>query len=355
MNSNRYVVSVMSIVSVATVILAFIAFQQIQLTNAANKIAQKIGEETTISPTSILTETTTTTPTKTPSPMNTPTSTPTIPTDTPTVTLIYTLTPTPTATSTSTATSTIPLTSTPTPLPPEAVVISENGLNLRSGPGLNYNVIGSLKKGDTLDIQGRVAGNDGWIKVVVVEQSIEGWVSTLPNLVEINMEFDDIQLVEAPPAPVPAPTPTEEANYPFANGPELFHPNPNVTYTIGDNVPFRWREYPLAANQYYSIRVVLKDNSEDKFCIHTQTKTPEIMLKLDCPPGIYKWSVGIATNLAEGIQQECPVFRYNNGWCAASETNDIREFGLGVKHPLEGTGGGGSNTPPDIHREPSGQ
>jgi uncharacterized protein YgiM (DUF1202 family) len=94
---------------------------------------------------------------------------------------------------------------------PQAVVVMEGGLNLRAGPGTIYDKVGSLRKGEALDIQGRIASNR-WIKVVSVDQGIEGWVSALPEYVQINVDLTPIAVVEAPPTPTPMltqiPTPT---------------------------------------------------------------------------------------------------------------------------------------------------
>jgi uncharacterized protein YraI len=137
---------------------------------------------------------------------------------TPIIVLAPTPTGTPTSSPTATATFTPPPPDTPTPSPstatftpvpptptPEAVVVAVNGLNLRSGPGTIYNVIGSLKKGDILDIQGRNAAGD-WIQVVPAGSNEEGWVSAKPQYVEI-MDLDTFPVVEAPNLPSPAISP----------------------------------------------------------------------------------------------------------------------------------------------------
>lgn len=143
----------------------------------------------------------------------TPTNTPT-PTHTPTATLTPTLLPataTPTLEPTWTPTNTPILpTSTPaptgTPMLPEAVVIAPNGLNLRSGPGSNYSVIGFLRNGDTLDVQGRITSNE-WIQVFSLSSDTLGWVAAGSEYVTINVDLNTLPRVQPPPTPTPIPTP----------------------------------------------------------------------------------------------------------------------------------------------------
>ena len=82
----------------------------------------------------------------------------------------------PPATPTPMFTATPPLPPTPLPSPtplPQAVVLSVN-LNLREGPGFNYNPIKLLARGDLLSIVGTYA-ECGWLKVRIADGT-EGWV-----------------------------------------------------------------------------------------------------------------------------------------------------------------------------------
>lgn len=136
----------------------------------------------------------------------TPTSSPTS-TDTPT-SPPSTATPTPEPTWTPTNTPILP-TSTPaptgTPMLPEAVVIAPNGLNLRSGPGSNYSIIGFLRNGDTLDVQGRITSNE-WIQVLSLSFDTLGWVAAGSGYVTINVDLNTLPTVQPPPTPTPIPT-----------------------------------------------------------------------------------------------------------------------------------------------------
>jgi uncharacterized protein YraI len=125
-------------------------------------------------------------------------------TATPIITPTFSLTPSPTAppTPAPTATSRTP-TNTPTPVP-EAIVAAAQ-INLRTGPGANYDIIGQLREGDPLDVLGRNRAGD-WLEVAPA-QNPRGWVSL--ELVELNIAAGIIPVSSRiPPTPTPLATPT---------------------------------------------------------------------------------------------------------------------------------------------------
>ena len=119
--------------------------------------------------------------------------------------LISTLTMPPTSPPSPTSTPSITLTGTPTSTPtspPDGRVIADV-LNLRSGPGLEYGVVGHLQKGDTLEVKARLEAGD-WVKVSTV-MGLEGWVAV--EHVALNIPLDNIPLaVEIPLTPTLGPT-----------------------------------------------------------------------------------------------------------------------------------------------------
>ena len=87
--------------------------------------------------------------------------------------------------------------------PPEAVVVVD-GLNLREGPGTEYNVIGWLLNDESLDIQGRNANSD-WIQVQPENDPL-GWVSA--DLVQINIDLETVPITNVlPTASIPTSRP----------------------------------------------------------------------------------------------------------------------------------------------------
>ncbi len=110
---------------------------------------------------------------------------------------------------------TVPPTNTPTlvPLPtftftpvsePKGIVNAEPSLNLRSGPGLEKELIGSLPLGSEVKATGRNETGD-WLKVST-EQG-EGWVAA--QYVDLNVPIDSLPIVtEVPSTPLPQVTDT---------------------------------------------------------------------------------------------------------------------------------------------------
>jgi hypothetical protein len=136
-----------------------------------------------------------------------PTVTPLLPTPTPLPTPTATLTPIPTATAVPTPTRpptpTPTVTFTPTPILPVAV-IATNALNVRSGPGTNYPIIGFVRLNEEFEILGR---NGGWWLISYPRlDSDQGWISGFFTEAE---NVGNVPFVVAPPTPIPPiPTPT---------------------------------------------------------------------------------------------------------------------------------------------------
>lgn len=118
---------------------------------------------------------------------------------TPTKVMQLTRTPTPTKTSTSTPTKTP--TKTPTPQP--IAIVDTEGLNVRKGPGTDYDILGSVKRGDELVIVGRLA-DKSWYQIEYEE--LKGWV--FGGLV-IAENADQVPVItDIPPTNTPAATAT---------------------------------------------------------------------------------------------------------------------------------------------------
>lgn len=128
-------------------------------------------------------------PTFTPTPV--PEDPPTArPTDTPTTA------PTVTAPPTATATPTVP----PTPAPPSAQ--AARAVNVRSGPGTAYPIIGSLAPAQVMTIVGKNPAGDWW-QVCCVNQQ-QGWVAA--SVVTASGPLDTVAVAANIPTPPPAPT-----------------------------------------------------------------------------------------------------------------------------------------------------
>ena len=156
-----------------------------------------------------------------PTPTPTPTITPTLlPTNTVTPTPTITPTPTPTNTPIPTATPAPPSpTPTITPTPAAQVRITAKSVNVRSGPGLVFPVIGTAKQGETFDVTG-ANGSGTWWRICCLAGEKQGWVRS--DLVAISGSLNDIPVIEVP-TPTPRPTATATPIPPTPTPPLAFY------------------------------------------------------------------------------------------------------------------------------------
>jgi serine/threonine protein kinase len=169
----------------------------------------------TATPTVVVTQTPAGADTPLPAPTLKP-SEPTMPASSATATKTVTSTPTPTRTSTPTPTATVTPTATatetftPSPTPtPHAVVIGEQGANLRAGPGKVYDDVGGVAQGGMLTVLARTS-DSSWL--LVEHGDAQVWI--FAGLVEVTPEVTVVPTVSStPPPPTPTPTHTPTATY----------------------------------------------------------------------------------------------------------------------------------------------
>lgn len=151
--------------------------------------------------------TTTAAPTRTPQPTVTP-----VPTASPTPTRRPTGTPTPqpTATPPSATPSATPSprpspTSSPAASQPIFGVVAVEALNVRTGPGVAYPRVMTVRRGTRIPLNARNASGT-WVRGRMPEEVAEGWLSA--TYLEITGDVTRLPAVEVGPPPTPAPTPT---------------------------------------------------------------------------------------------------------------------------------------------------
>lgn len=124
-----------------------------------------------------------------------------------------------------------PIEPTPTLVPPAPSVarltVNVNALNVRRGPGTNYDVVGVMLLGQEAEIVGRNADATWWqIKFPGVKEGT-GWTSaafvTAENIGNVPV------VVAPPPPPPPPPTPTPVPNNPFPQWRAEYFNNPNLS------------------------------------------------------------------------------------------------------------------------------
>lgn len=158
------------------------------------ELAQALGSNSPrlmayFAPTALPTSTATAVPpTATPAPA---TATPEPPTAAP-----PTATPAPAATAE-------PTVAPPTETPVSPRVIANTNANVRSGPGRNYPVIGSLRTGQEVEVSARNANGDWW-RIAWNGQS-QAWVSG--TTVRLQGQIDTVAVADNIPAPPPTSTP----------------------------------------------------------------------------------------------------------------------------------------------------
>jgi serine protease Do len=77
--------------------------------------------------------------------------------------------------------------------------VQSDTLNVRAGPGTNYNRIGSVNQGDILGVVGQV-NNCAWLSVVTLDGT-EGWVSGAAQYISLDTPCAQIPRAQAPQPP----------------------------------------------------------------------------------------------------------------------------------------------------------
>ncbi len=147
---------------------------------------------------------------------------------------------------TETAQAAPPAEDTPTPEPVDTrpmVFASEGTVNLRSGPGINYDKVGALQNGQSLEIVGRNSDSSWW-----QASTVNGFVWVAASVTSSENTDAGIPVVDVPPPPAtptpvapPTATPVPQPQYQYT--PNLFttpHDNPNkgstnIHGTVGEN------------------------------------------------------------------------------------------------------------------------
>ena len=94
---------------------------------------------------------------------------------------------------------------TPEPQAPYGVVIAPAGVNVRTGPGSSYPILGAANFGVEGAIIGRSADALWWVTPVQGAPNGQGWVSA--DFVQA-FNAENVPVIDPPPLPTPVPTPT---------------------------------------------------------------------------------------------------------------------------------------------------
>lgn len=189
-------------------------------------------------------------PTFTPTPVEPPTATPAPPTDTPPPPPPPTATP---ITATQPITAPQPVTVTqPTVAPKAQLIVNEQAINVRNGPGTEYGLVGSAEANQTFEIIAKNQAGDWWQICCVNGQ--QGWVFGQLARVENAEAVPVAANIPAPPVVVAPTAPPAPAAQPVAAAPTPTPqpaappPSADPCATIGgDGCKFKLRDGPKFA------------------------------------------------------------------------------------------------------------
>lgn len=151
------------------------------------------------------------------------------------------------ATNTPTASEVTLVPPTPEPEDPTAVVTARTGVNVRTGPGLEYTVLGTAPYLTELEITG--VSQDGTWWVVAIPSNYnggQGWVAG--EYVDVR-NADGALVVPAPPTPTPAATATATAT----PAPEIEFNASRTTINAGEKTTLSWSVENITAVYMYPV------------------------------------------------------------------------------------------------------
>lgn len=92
---------------------------------------------------------------------------------------------------------------TATPIPTVVAVVQIAKLNVRSGPGTGYAILGAVSQHERLPVTGRPRGRCDWFQVQRPNGQL-GWVAGPPTYTTLEGNCNDVPVVTTPPPPPPA-------------------------------------------------------------------------------------------------------------------------------------------------------
>ena len=135
---------------------------------------------------------------------------------------------------------------TPEPDDPTATVIAPKGLNVRTGPGVEYPIIGVAPNGITLEVVGVSQDRTWWVVNIPGAPGNYGWVSE--EYVEVQ-NGDGVLVIPAPPVPTPIATPIPTVT----PAPDIAFTANRTTINAGEKATLSWSVENVAAVYMYPI------------------------------------------------------------------------------------------------------
>jgi len=135
---------------------------------------------------------------------------------------------------------------TPEPGDPVATVTARAGVNVRTGPGLEYPAIGTAPYNTELEVVGVSQDGTWWAVNVPVSPNSQGWVADEYVQVE---NGENVLVVAPPPTPTPAASPTPTAT----PAPEINFSASRTTINAGEKTTLSWSVENIVAVYVYPV------------------------------------------------------------------------------------------------------
>ncbi len=135
---------------------------------------------------------------------------------------------------------------TPEPGDPVARVISRAGVNIRTGPGIEYSVVGLAPFGTESEVVGVSQDGTWWVVNLPASLNGQGWVSDEYVAVE---NGDRVLVIPPPPTPTPAATAMPTAT----PAPEIDFNASRTTINAGEKTTLSWSVENIVAVYVYPV------------------------------------------------------------------------------------------------------
>ncbi|GMQ78617.1 MAG: hypothetical protein BMS9Abin02_1140 [Anaerolineae bacterium] len=129
---------------------------------------------------------------------------------------------------------------------PTAIVTSRAGVNVRTGPGVEYPVIGIAPFGTTTEVVGVSSDGTWWVVNIPGAPGNYGWVSDEYVSVE---NVDNVLIIPSPPTPTPVATPTATAT----PAPDIIFTASRTTINAGEMATLSWSVENVTAVYLYPV------------------------------------------------------------------------------------------------------
>lgn len=134
-------------------------------------------------------------------------------------------------------------------------------VNVRSGPGTQFEVVGRLTEGDTVPVLGRESDMTRWLYVPVPETEVEGWVAVFTVTTNGGLEALEVIDMTAPGNTGGEPEVEPDGVQVIAFGRVNVRSGPSITYTVVGQLEIE-DEAPVTARSNYNNDWLYIENEE---------------------------------------------------------------------------------------------